>query len=574
MKAEERNVDDPSMTRRRFLTRAGKAGVGLASLAAVGPAIAAATSKTTQAAHLDEHACRNLTDLGEIIARVPAPVGNAGNPDIEVIRDGNKPPAGNADPWGQYDTFDGADRAAEDWIGYAYPSAHTFHQVVFQEGLHFDDGGWFESLTVQVRRSGTWAPVRGLSISPAYPFANDGVSYETYTLTFDEIAGDGIRIFGAPGGAADFISVGELEIFGDCDGLPSGDSTSPASQGCTNLTHDGEIIARVTSPTGGGNRNIEVIRDSDFPSVGSSDSSRQYDTFDGRNSAAEDWIGYAYPSEQTFNHVIFQEGLHFWNGGWFESLTVQVRQGGTWVPVRGLSISPAYPFADNGVSFETYSLAFNAIAGDGIRIIGAPGGSAGFISVGELEVFSGDCWQPSDHSPTNHSQSNQSRRLIHEPLAVPYRVAGPFASVVSGRLHRGVDLLVGENSGLLATLAGAARAHVSPTTSGGESKWLELDAKIRRIIKIGDNEFVRTEPVEIRYYHLNDWVGDFPRDVVQGEVIGLSGAGGLLDVPHCHFEVWTRRFGQMVPTDPYTLHPEWLRGEHTYLTADGRSYDD
>jgi hypothetical protein len=39
------------------------------------------------------------------------------------------------------------------------------------------------------------------------------------------------------------------------------------------------------------------------------------------------------------------------------------------------------------VNFETFTLAFTPIAGDGIRIYGRPGGSAAFISVGELEVY-------------------------------------------------------------------------------------------------------------------------------------------------------------------------------------------
>ncbi len=326
-------------------------------------------------------------------------MGSMGNLDLEVIRDGDKPPAGSADPLRQYDTYNGANPAAEDWIGYAYTSAHSFHRVVFQEGLHFSNGGWFDSLTVQVRQSGTWAPVSGLSISPAYPFADNGVSYETYTLTFDEIAGDGIRVFGAPGGAAGFISIGELDIFGDCDGPPLDDLPSPEPQGCVDLTPDGEIIARVTAPTGGGSSNIEVIRNGDTPPVGRVASCRQYDTFDGRNTAAEDWIGYVYPRAHRFHHVRFQEGRRFADGGWFESLTVEVRQGETWTPVSGLSISPAYPFTDNRVSYETCSLAFDPIAGDGIRICGAPGGSAGFISIGELDVFGGDCAQES-HQPT------------------------------------------------------------------------------------------------------------------------------------------------------------------------------
>ena len=39
------------------------------------------------------------------------------------------------------------------------------------------------------------------------------MSFETFTLAFTPIQGDAIRIYGAPGGAAAFISVGELEVY-------------------------------------------------------------------------------------------------------------------------------------------------------------------------------------------------------------------------------------------------------------------------------------------------------------------------------------------------------------------------
>ncbi|MBC7444076.1 MAG: hypothetical protein H7273_01205, partial [Polaromonas sp.] len=84
----------------------------------------------------------------------------------------------------------------------------------------------------------------------------------------------------------------------------------------------------------------------------------------------------------------FQEGRHFFDGGWFNNLTVQVRQAGNWVNVQRLSASPFYPGINNGITFETYTLQFDAISGDAIRLYGAPGGSAAFISVGELQVFS------------------------------------------------------------------------------------------------------------------------------------------------------------------------------------------
>ena len=106
--------------------------------------------------------------------------------------------------------------------------------MVFQEGKHFADGGWFTTLTVQVRQAGTWVNVSNLSITPAYPGVNNGVNFETYTLQFTPISGDAIRIYGDPGGSADFISVGELEVYADTtspppNAVPTLSSISPSS---------------------------------------------------------------------------------------------------------------------------------------------------------------------------------------------------------------------------------------------------------------------------------------------------------------------------------------------------------
>ncbi len=152
-----------------------------------------------------------IASLGTVIAKVMTPLG--GGAGLSVIRDGDKPPAGNGSSSRQYDSWDGNNLSSDDWVGYTFPSSHTFDRVVFQEGIHFWDGGWFTTLTVQVRQNGQWVGVSNLAIAPTYA-GNDGVSYETYTLTFTPIQGDAIRLYGTPGGSAAFISVGELEVFG------------------------------------------------------------------------------------------------------------------------------------------------------------------------------------------------------------------------------------------------------------------------------------------------------------------------------------------------------------------------
>ena len=152
------------------------------------------------------------------------------------------------------------------------------------------------------------------------------------------------------------------------------------------LTQHGEAFARVSAPIGGGSKNLGIIRDLDMPEVGSSSDKRQYDTYAGGNTSGEDWIGYLDPQTRTYASVIFQEGKHFSNGGWFETLTVQVRRGGEWVSVSGLISEPPYA-GNNEVNYETYEMSFAPIKGEGIRLYGSPGGSAAFISVGELRVY-------------------------------------------------------------------------------------------------------------------------------------------------------------------------------------------
>lgn len=158
---------------------------------------------------------RELTPQGTIVANILAPTGS-GNHDPETIRNGDRPPVGNSEPLRQYDTFTGDANRTTDWIGYQYPSDRTFHRVVFQEGMHFHDGGWFETLGVQVRSSATapWVDVPITKTNPAYPGIDNMRSYETYELSFNPVVGQGIRIVGRPGGSARFISVGELRVYG------------------------------------------------------------------------------------------------------------------------------------------------------------------------------------------------------------------------------------------------------------------------------------------------------------------------------------------------------------------------
>ncbi|TDD51711.1 DUF4185 domain-containing protein [Saccharopolyspora elongata] len=111
------------------------------------------------------------------------------------------------------------------------------------------------------------------------------------------------------------------------------------------------------------------------------------DSFDGARKQADFW-GYVWQDEYWIDRVVYTTGSMFSDGGWFaRDLTVQVRQGANWVGVSGLTTAPAYPYDSTAGPNKTYVLAFDPIAGDGVRITGIPGGTATFTSIAELEVY-------------------------------------------------------------------------------------------------------------------------------------------------------------------------------------------
>ena len=148
-----------------------------------------------------------------------------------------------------FDTFDLGTGPVEEYIGYTFDGLRTFSQVMFQEGVHRRDGGWFAdgTLRVQVRQDGSWQDVAAES-SPAYPVGNEltafGDGFERYTFTLENVVGDGIRLFGNAGGEKPYISVTELEVYADG----------------RNIASEGEIVKAAKKK-----RNVELIRDGVAP---------------------------------------------------------------------------------------------------------------------------------------------------------------------------------------------------------------------------------------------------------------------------------------------------------------------
>jgi hypothetical protein len=113
------------------------------------------------------------------------------------------------------DSFDCSHKAFDFW-GYTWPREYRMDRVVYTTGQVFPDGGWFEyGPTVQVRQGSRWVDVADLTTSPPYPPDRTAGSYRTYTMTFTETRGDGIRICGIPGGSATFTSIAELAVYFD-----------------------------------------------------------------------------------------------------------------------------------------------------------------------------------------------------------------------------------------------------------------------------------------------------------------------------------------------------------------------
>lgn len=111
------------------------------------------------------------------------------------------------------------------------------------------------------------------------------------------------------------------------------------------------------------------------------------DDWNDENKSSTHW-GYTWPREYNMNRVVYRTGQMFSDGGWFSgALRVQVRRNGTWQDVSGQTVTPGYPYGASAGPYNAYSIRFNDTVGDGVRILGTPGGSRTFTSISELEVY-------------------------------------------------------------------------------------------------------------------------------------------------------------------------------------------
>lgn len=311
---------------------------------------------------------------------VPYPLGG-GSKDISVLTDGFGPGSmpGNTE---QYDTFTGA-YAETGWYELRFDRSVHVTGVSFTEGLHFDNGGWFDAPpSVQLLKDGKWTDAKS-ECSPPYGGHAPATTF-LFTLAKADWC-DGIRVIGKPGGSATFISCCELDVLFDKVRKPS------ASQD-QDPVKEAVIIATVTDPLGTGCKDINIIRDGYLPSASDSYVNVSYDTFAYNAEDHEEFIGYMFRSAQTVKSVTFTEGAHFNDGGYFKDgkIRVEALVGDDWKAVDATP-DKAYPVGNAqglfGQPYESYCFTFaSPLSCTGVRVIGSAGGSMHFISVSELSV--------------------------------------------------------------------------------------------------------------------------------------------------------------------------------------------
>lgn len=100
-----------------------------------------------------------------------------------------------------------------------------------------------------------------------------------------------------------------------------------------------------------------------------------------------DWWGYIWPQPLKMNRVVYCTGQMSSDGGWFASvLQVQIRRNFKWIDISGVSVQPPYPYRATTAG-ESFTFNFPATWGDGVRIVGKPGGSSHFTSISQLAVY-------------------------------------------------------------------------------------------------------------------------------------------------------------------------------------------
>jgi hypothetical protein len=333
------------------------------------------------------------------IVSIETPSGG-GNKDIYVINDG----VITGDSAEQFDTFSGLMFPLDDdFFGYEFPKTFKVKQLEFTEGKNFVDGGWFEleDLRIEILKGGEWTKIT-TKCDPEYPEGyiqeDFGVDFETYTFTFDAVECDGIRLIGVPGGSRAFSSCAEIRVLAEVgDDYKVEDPKAAARQAAIDADLAEGYISRLCTaitnitPTGGGSKDINIISDGVLSVEGDENSAISFDTFIGATEPTEVYFGYTFPEKYVATQIDFYEGRQFGDGGWFGGgLRAQYLIGETWTDLDA-TFTPAYPAAGSAdedflPEAQLFTITFDAIECDGVRIIGIAGGTMNFTSISELRV--------------------------------------------------------------------------------------------------------------------------------------------------------------------------------------------
>ncbi|MGA7875387.1 MAG: hypothetical protein WCA08_06965, partial [Desulfoferrobacter sp.] len=92
-----------------------------------------------------------------------------------------------------------------------------------------------------------------------------------------------------------------------------------------------------------------------------------------------------FASKKSIAAVLFQGGNVTDDGGWFENSRVELLQGDGWNSIGKSSLEITARKKND--AFATTLVRFPEAKAYGVRVIGKPGGSARFVSVGEIRVF-------------------------------------------------------------------------------------------------------------------------------------------------------------------------------------------
>ncbi|MFB8281322.1 hypothetical protein [Nocardia colli] len=144
-----------------------------------------------------------------------------------------------------------------------------------------------------------------------------------------------------------------------------------------NLAYSGASVTPIEKSAHYGH--TEYYNDGDF--------TKSENSFDQENKDLDYW-GFTWSKPYLLNQVVYTTGEMFDDGGWFAAgLRVQVRQNFQWIDAQNTKVEPRYPYTSTAGEFKSYTFSFATLAGDGVRIVGKPGGSSYFTSIAELEVY-------------------------------------------------------------------------------------------------------------------------------------------------------------------------------------------